>query len=257
MFAVQTLTIEPNERVPYAVRYEDDDVAVVDKPPGVVSQPGKGHAEDSLLNGLFARWGPRLQNMGEARDWGLMHRLDREASGLLLVALKPAAWEGLRRAFAERTIRKYYLAIVKGTPSKPEGTINRPIAEEMGEKKRARISPGGKPSLTAYRVLGSGAGASLLECRTVTGRLHQVRVHLDSIHCPILGDGLYGTASSRARTPRLCLHAHRIVFEHPATGERVDVQSKPPKDMRRALRELRIAWGGDEQSRDSRGSSRA
>lgn len=238
---MQTLSIEPNERVPFAVRYEDEAVALVDKPPGVVSQPGKAHEADSLLNGLFARWGPQLQNLGESRDWGLMHRLDREASGLLLVALRPAAWETLRQAFAERRIRKYYLAIVKGGPNKAEGVINRPIAEEMKDKKRARISPSGKPSLTAYRVLGRSGTASLLECRTVTGRLHQVRAHLDSIHCPILGDGLYGSTTSRAMAKRLCLHAHRVVFDHPVTGERVDVRSKPPKDIRRLIRDLRLA----------------
>src|SRR2546430_14979094 len=122
-------TIEPNDRVTFKVRYEDDDLAVVDKPPGLVTQPGLGHERDTLLNGLFARYGPKLQNLGKARDFGLLHRLDRQASGLLLVGLRPAAYDALRKSFEERTIRKFYWAITKGRPRTESGVIKRPIIE--------------------------------------------------------------------------------------------------------------------------------
>src|SRR5437870_3214775 len=109
-------SVPPNALVPFTIQYEDDDLLVVEKPAGVVTQPGKGHARDALLNGLFERFGPRLQNLGAARDWGLLHRLDRDTSGLVVVALRPKAYDSLRAAFAARRVKKCYLAIVRGRP---------------------------------------------------------------------------------------------------------------------------------------------
>src|SRR5262245_2328713 len=244
---MQHLSIEPNERVTFKVRHEDDDVLVVSKPARVVTLPGKGHERDSLLNGLFARYGARLQNLGRQRDFGLLHRLDRGTSGLVLLALRPKAYDALRQAFASRSIEKYYWAVVRDAPSKPTGVINRPIAEFQGEsaddprtKKLARLSSSGKPAVTAYRVIEASNTGALLECRAVTGRLHQLRVHLDSIGSPILGDDLYGPASARHAAPRLALHAHRIVLTHPITGERIDVRSPWPADLRGLLTRLRL-----------------
>ncbi|MEX2219787.1 MAG: RluA family pseudouridine synthase [Phycisphaerales bacterium] len=236
------LSIKPNDRVTFKVRHEDDDLAVIDKPAGVVTQPGKGHEHDSLLNGLFGRYGARLQNLGNARDFGLLHRLDRATSGLVLIALRPRAYDALRQAFARRQVRKFYWAITGRTPSKPSGVIRRPILEVEDEKKTGRVAASGKPALTAYRVLqASTVGqreAALIECRPVTGRLHQVRLHLESIGCPILGDDLYGPRSRVRAAPRLALHAHRLAFTHPGTGETVDVSSPFPKDLASLLRRL-------------------
>lgn len=244
------LSIPPNDRIRFKIRYRDPEFVVVEKPAGVVTQPGKGHEEDALLNGLFATFGAQLQQLGSARDFGLLHRLDRPTSGLVLVALTKDAYDSLRSAFERRAIRKFYWAITSRAPKKPAGVIRRPILEESdahpdgparaprGGMKLARIGASGKPAVTAYRVLAASDRGALIECRPVTGRLHQVRVHLASLGCPILGDGVYAPQRVRAAAPRLSLHAHRLVFDHPRTGERVDVRSPLPRDLGRTLTRL-------------------
>jgi 23S rRNA pseudouridine1911/1915/1917 synthase len=249
-------SVEPNERITFKVRYEDGDLLVIDKRAGLVTQPGKGHERDTLLNGLFARYGAQLQNLGRARDFGLLHRLDKMTSGVLLVGLRPRAYDALRDLFATREVRKFYWAITAKAPNKPSGVINRPILETTDEMKLAKISSAGKPSITAYRVLqrsklADGAWA-MLECRPVTGRLHQIRVHLESIGCPILGDELYATRPVRAISPRLALHSHRLAFTHPVSGEKVDVESPWPRDLLSLLKKFgferpeKVHYGGAE-----------
>lgn len=234
------LSIPPNPSVLFTLRYQDDDLLVVDKPARLVTQPGKGHEDDTLLNGLFSQFGPALQNLGRARDFGLLHRLDRQTSGLLIVGLRPRAYDALRQQFEKRQVKKFYWAVASHAPKKPSGVIRRPILEESDHKKTARISPAGKPALTAYRVLQTGTRgerpAALVECRPVTGRLHQVRVHLDSIGCPIVGDDIYGPKSLMSASPRLALHSHRLIFTHPTTGATLDVKSLWPKDLSAVLK---------------------
>ena len=234
------LSIEPNRRITCRVAYEDNSLLIVEKPAKIVSAPGLGHEDDSLLNGLFANYGPTLQNLGRNRDFGMLHRLDRDASGLLIVALTASAYDRLRTSFERGDVKKFYWALVRGTPNAPKGLIKKPIAEETGGKKLARISPTGKPAVTAYRLLQTSAAGSLLECRTLTGRLHQLRVHLHSIGCPIMGDSFYGSKPVRASAPRLALHAHRIVVAHPISGERLDIRSQWPSDLRATLRRASI-----------------
>jgi 23S rRNA pseudouridine1911/1915/1917 synthase len=241
------LSVEPNERITYRVRYEDEHLLVVGKPPGIVTAPGKGHDRTSLLNGLFAAHGPKLQNLGRERDFGLLHRLDKATSGLVVVALTRNAYDGLRAAFEARKVAKYYWAVVRDPPNKPKGVINRPIVEYEGStggesrtKKLGKVSSAGKPALTAYRILSRSTAGAVLECRAVTGRLHQVRVHLDSIGSPILGDDMYGPAGARKAAIRLALHAHRIVFDHPITGEIIDVHAPWPTDLRSLLKRLSL-----------------
>lgn len=241
-----TFTIEPNENVTYKIRYEDEDVVVVNKPARVVTLPGLGHEKDSLLNGLFAKYGAKLQNLGKAREFGLLHRLDRDTSGLVILALRGRAYDKLREIFEQREVGKYYWALVKGRPKGDSGVIRKPILEYEGKgtgrdtrtKKLSRISSAGKPAVTAWRVLEAGVAGSLLECRAVTGRLHQLRVHLDSIGCPIMGDEMYGPASVRSVSQRLALHAHRVVFPHPETGVKVDVEAAWPMDLKGVLKRL-------------------
>ncbi|MEQ8770904.1 MAG: RluA family pseudouridine synthase [Phycisphaerales bacterium] len=239
-------TIEPNPRVTFGVAYEDDELAVVVKPARVVTQPGVGHEHDTLLNGLFARWGERLEQMGERRDHGLVHRLDRETSGLVIVALSRRAYDGVREQFAQREVSKFYWAVTHKPPREPTGVIKRPIIEVLKRntkytsQKLAKISASGKPAVTAYRVLAESPHAALVEARPVTGRLHQVRVHLDLIGCAIMGDTTYGPKRASEAALRLALHAHRIGFEHPVTGERVDVRTKWPQDLRGLLRKLQL-----------------
>jgi 23S rRNA pseudouridine1911/1915/1917 synthase len=242
---MSNLSVQPNERITYKLVHEDADVVAVVKPSGIVTAPGKGHDTNSLLNGLFAAYGPRLQNIGRERDFGLLHRLDKFTSGLVVVALTKSAYDAMREAWMGRNVAKYYWAVVRGVPKTDKGVISRPIAEYNGRspgdvrlKKLARISSAGKPSVTAYRVLASTHTGSLVECRAVTGRLHQVRVHMESIGCPILGDELYAPLGVRDAAPRLALHAHRVVFPHPTTGETLDLKCGWPSDLRGLLKGL-------------------
>lgn len=241
-----TLSVTPNPNVTYALAYEDEHILVVAKPPRVPTQPGEGHATDTLLNALFATHAQRLQALGKARDFGLLHRLDKDASGLLVIALSKPSYDGLREAFGRHEVRKYYWVLTSRAPAKPVGVIRRPIVEEIkGGYKRARVAASGKPAVTAYRVVAQSPRGALLECRTVTGRLHQIRVHLASIGCGVLGDGEYAPKSVGAASPRLALHAHRIVLTHPITGQRIDVQTKWPRDLGPILRRLGLPRPGD------------
>ena len=235
------LSIEPNERVSFKVRYEDEHLLIVDKRARLATVPGKAHASDTLLNGLFAHYGAKLQNVGKQREFGMMHRLDKPTSGLLLVALSPEAAEAMTELFRNRELAKFYYAITRRAPAKlPTGAINRPILEEVKKKKLARIANSGKPALTAYKLIEQSPAAALLECRAVTGRLHQVRVHLASIGCAILGDDLYANPTIADAASRLMLHAHRLVFDHPLTGAKVDVRSPLPRDFVATLKRVGI-----------------
>ncbi len=234
--ALVHLSVRPNSRVPYEVRYADDEVIVVEKPAGVVSQPGKGHEADSLLNGLFAEFGPTLQNLGASRDWGLLHRLDRDTSGLLLVALRKSAFDHLLDQFKRRLVKKVYWAIVAGSPSPAQGVIQKPIAEVVGVRKRAVLSRDGQSAITAYRVLQKASDVSLIEARPKTGRLHQIRIHMESIGCPVLGDVTYNGKKPMPKVPRLCLHAAGLSFLHPVDGQRKTVHSEWPADLSTTLK---------------------
>ena len=233
--------IEPNPRVTFALRHESDDILVVDKPAGVVTQPGVGHEHDTLLNGLFARYEPKLRQLGAARDFGLVHRLDRETSGLIAVALTRRGYDHLRAAFAERRVRKHYWAVCHKAPEEHSGVIRRAIEEVTKRKDRwtsdkfAKLSQEGKPAVTAYRVLSESDTAALIEARPVTGRLHQVRVHLASIGAGILGDARYGPRRTSHASRRLALHAWRLVLPGLEGGE-IEARSPMPRDLRRLLR---------------------
>lgn len=237
------LSVQPNDQVTYKVRYEDEHLLVVVKPPHVVTAPGLGHEDDSLLNGLFSVYASKLQRLGKARDFGLLHRLDRETSGLLVVGLSIEAYDAMRELFETRNMAKFYWAVTRYPPNKPAGVINRPLIEHKANRKGksmklSKISSAGKPGVTAYRTLDHNANGALLECRAVTGRLHQLRVHLSSIGCPILGDDLYAPISMQAVAPRLALHAHRVAFNHPITKVKVDVRTPFPQDLKSLIKRL-------------------
>jgi 23S rRNA pseudouridine1911/1915/1917 synthase len=238
--------ITPNPRVTFRVLHEDDHLLVVEKPPRVVTAPGVGHQHDTLLNGLFARYGERLRQMGVARDHGLVHRLDRDTSGVMAVALSHEAYEGVRGQFEQRRVRKFYWAVTIKAPDPSEGVIRRPIEEVLSRKDRytsertARPSASGKPAVTAYRVLAASELGAVVEARPVTGRLHQIRVHLSMIGAAVLGDPVYGSHRSRGASARLALHAHRLHLSHPVTGGEIDVRTAFPKDLRSLLKRLEL-----------------
>lgn len=228
-------SVSPNPDVPFKIRWQDDTLLVVEKPGRVVTQPGKKHEHDSLLNGLFHAHGNALQNMGESRGFGLLHRLDKDTSGLVLVALRPRTYAGLREQFEQRRIKKRYWALVNGLPRPAQGVIQKPIAEVVSTRKRAVLRRDGKPSITAYKVLEEKGGIALIEARPKTGRLHQIRVHMADLGCPVLGDFMYAGDIPMPDVLRLCLHAAELSFVHPETMERITVRAEWPQDLRKTL----------------------
>lgn len=244
------LSVPPNPAVPFEVVVEEPDFVVVAKPAGVVTQPGIGHERDALLNGLFVRWGKQLQNLGKKRDFGLLHRLDRPTSGLIVVGLTPRGYDGIRRQFEQHRVHKAYLALVHGAPHPPKGTERTPIREaRRGGHKIAVLGqhPAAKPAVTRYEVLVRARGVSLVLCRIETGRLHQIRAHLAHRGVPVVGDREYGRRDAldkrfaKVAGGALFLHAAELAFAHPVTGRRVVARAPLPPPLRRFLDELGVA----------------
>ncbi len=234
-------SVEPNNTIPFEVRYADAHILVVEKPTGVVTQPGKKHERTSLLNGLFVEYGRQLQNLGEARGWGLLHRLDKDTSGLVIVALRGRAYDHLLDQFKRRLVKKTYWAIVAGSPRPAQGVIQKPIVEVVGSRKRAIIKRDGKPSITAYRTIQTAGDVTLIEARPKTGRLHQIRVHMADLGHPLLGETIYQGKHRLPDVARLCLHAAALSFIHPDTGHRMEVRAPWPSDLRKTLKRLDLS----------------
>jgi 23S rRNA pseudouridine1911/1915/1917 synthase len=221
------------EEIALEVVHEDDDVLVVAKPAGLVVHPGSGNWAGTMLNALLHRV-PALKGLPRA---GIVHRLDKETSGLLVVAKNEAAMQDLVRQLQARTVKRTYLAIARGAPP-DEGTVEAPIGRHPTQRTRMAVVPGGKPAVTHYRVRERFAAHALLECELETGRTHQIRVHLASIGHPLEGDPVYGPRGAR-RLPRQALHAWKLAFVHPGTGRSVRFTSPPPADFEALLEALR------------------
>lgn len=210
----------PNRRLRLRVVHEDPDLLVVAKAPGVPVHPGPGHGTDTLLNALVAH-DPGLLALGASRGWGLVHRLDQDTSGLLLVARSAAAHEALVAGFKARAVKKEYLALVDGRPPGEAGEVATPVD--------------GKEALTRWALVEARGGASLVRAWPVTGRTHQVRLHLAGLGCPVLGDRQHGRRRAGSLdVPRLALHAHRLELTHPVTGAPLALEEPLPRDLRRA-----------------------
>jgi 23S rRNA pseudouridine1911/1915/1917 synthase len=230
------------------VRFEDAHLIVVDKPAGMVVHPAPGNPEGTLVNALLAHCGASLAGIGGVKRPGIVHRLDKDTSGLIVAAKTEAAHQALSRDFAGRRIERSYLAIVWGVPAPPAGEIAANIGRSpVNRKKMAVVGTGrGKPAVTRYRVLrGFGAVAALVECRLSTGRTHQIRVHLAHIGHPLIGDPVYGGRAGRtarhagiADFPRQALHANRLGFTHPQSGEQLRFESPLPADMAELVHSL-------------------
>jgi 23S rRNA pseudouridine1911/1915/1917 synthase len=222
------------EAIPLTILYEDDDVVAVDKPAGMVVHAGAGVHSGTLVNALLHRFG-RLSGLGGALRPGIVHRLDRFTSGVLLAAKNDAAHRQLAAQFSGRSVEKVYLALVHGRVARGTGRIERPIARDPVKRTRmtARLSRG-RAAWSAYRVLRRLEGFTLLEVRIGTGRTHQIRVHLASIGHPVAGDTLYGAPAGTAGHPplgRYFLHAHRITFARPSDGQAITVISPLPEEL--------------------------
>lgn len=227
------LTPEPVE---FAVLHEDDSVIVVDKPAGVVVHPGSGRTGGTLAAGLLHRY-PELAGVGTEGRWGLVHRLDKDTSGALLVARTSEAFASLVDDLRQRRIERTYQALVEGRMAASTGTIDAPIARDPSQPTRRAVVHGGKPARTHYRVLEyfPEADATLLEVRLETGRTHQIRAHFAAIEHPVAGDRVYGATRKDLDVPRTFLHASRLELTHPVTGDPMSVEAPLPADLTDAL----------------------
>jgi 23S rRNA pseudouridine1911/1915/1917 synthase len=227
------------QEVPLQVVYEDAALAVLDKPAGLVVHPAHGHAGGTLWNGLLARY-PELRTWPREEGWpGLVHRLDRDTSGLLLVARTPEARAALRAQFKATEVGKVYLALVIGRPEHEQARIEAPIARDPEARKRMAVVAGGRPAVSEYRLLEQLDDYALLEVRPQTGRTHQIRVHLAAIGHPVVGDRVYGPRRQKLRLGRLFLHAAELTFRHPTTGKDMTFRAPLPAELEDVLEGLR------------------
>jgi 23S rRNA pseudouridine1911/1915/1917 synthase len=216
------------EPMPLDVVYEDADLLVLNKPSGLVVHPAAGHVEHTLVHGLLAHCGD-LSGVGGEQRPGIVHRLDRDTSGLLMVAKNDRAHVCLSRQLQERTTHKFYLALVEGEPRPPEGLIEAPIGRHPRDRKRMAVRAGGRQALTRYRTLAQRVGYSLLVAGLETGRTHQLRVHFAELGCPIAGDPIYGCAGGPAG--RLWLHAWLLELRRPSDGEKLLLEAPLPAEL--------------------------
>jgi len=248
-------TVEP-EPLPLVVLYEDDDLVVIDKPPGMVVHPAAGVRSGTVVNALLHHLGA-LEDVGARERPGIVHRLDRDTSGVLVVARTAAALEGLAVQFRQRTLEKEYVALAHGRFAATSGIIDRPVGRDPVERKRMSVhSRTGRAAVTRWQVSERLHGATLLRLFPKTGRTHQLRVHLASLGHPIVGDAVYGGRQRRTRgvpeaaaaalqgCPRQALHAARLRFAHPRDGRAVEVVAPLPDDLRRVIDGVRAAGAG-------------
>jgi 23S rRNA pseudouridine1911/1915/1917 synthase len=236
-------TPRPEPDIEVRVVYEDEDLLIVDKPAGLVVHPAPGHADGTLVNALLGREGPEgFGGIAGVRRPGIVHRLDRDTSGLLMVARDDAAQASLMAQLKARRVKKTYLALVQGSVSAAVGRIEAPIGRDPRHRVRMAVVADGRPATTGYRVRERFDGWTLLELDLVTGRTHQIRVHLDAIGHPVAGDPLYGTGTSR-RGPdglgRLFLHAWRLELTSPSEARLIRAEAPLPPELEAVLERLR------------------
>jgi 23S rRNA pseudouridine1911/1915/1917 synthase len=229
--------LEP-EDIPLKILYSDEDVIVLDKASGLVVHPGAGNSSGTLANALLHRF-PETASVGPPDRPGIVHRLDKETSGIMVAAKSAGAYESLLGQFKRKDVWKTYLCLVWGRITVPEGRIDWPIGRHITDGKRISTrSRHPKDAETFFKVLRTFRDTSLLEVRPVTGRTHQIRVHLAAAGHPVAGDALYGRKKAARKFPRLFLHAHTISFIHPRTGERLTFISQLPPDLEAVLEKL-------------------
>jgi 23S rRNA pseudouridine1911/1915/1917 synthase len=237
------------QEIPLDVLYEDEHLIVINKPPGLVIHPAAGNPDGTLVNALLAHCRD-LSGVGGVERPGIVHRLDKDTSGVLIAAKNDAAHRALSLSFRWRTTDKRYLAVVYGGPRSDEGVVDAPIARHPSERKRMAVVPGGRPARTLYMVRERFPGCALVECRLVTGRTHQVRVHMAHIGHALVGDPVYAGRQWRAIEdpalaglcrdfPRQALHAWRLTITHPATGVLMTFEASVPHDIGGLLTALR------------------
>jgi 23S rRNA pseudouridine1911/1915/1917 synthase len=225
------------ENIPLDVVYEDEDLAVINKPKGMVVHPAPGNPNGTLVNALLYRFQSLSGTGGEIRP-GIVHRIDRLTSGLLVVAKNDAAHEALAKQFALHTAHREYLCIVHGNLKEDSGTVDAPIGRHKIDRKRMAVTEDGRRAVTHWRVLERYGTETLLDVALETGRTHQIRVHMAYIKHPIVGDEVYGSAAPKLGLNGQALHGYRLTFTHPATGEKITFTAPLPEDFKTALKRL-------------------
>ncbi|MFC1991051.1 RluA family pseudouridine synthase [Chloroflexota bacterium] len=223
------------EAISLSIIYEDEDVLVVDKPAGLTVHPAPGHAEHTLVNAILHHF-PHLADISDSLRPGIVHRLDKDTSGVMLVAKNKTSQLNLANQFTERSIKKAYMALVKGRLTPEQGIIEAAIGRDPGNRKRMAVVNGGREARTEYRVVRYINEYTLLDIAPETGRTHQIRVHLSAIGYPVVGDAVYGAKSPYVS--RQFLHACRLGFKLPSTGAYVEFESELPDDLKQALKDI-------------------
>ena len=224
--------------IPLNVVYEDDDVIVVNKPKGLVVHPAPGHPDGTLVNALLYHCGDSLSGIGGELRPGIVHRIDRDTSGLIIAAKNDFAHQRLAAQLQDHTLARIYHCIVVGNLREDAGTVDAPIGRHPVDRKKMAVAANGRPAVTHWRVLERFQGFCYVECRLETGRTHQIRVHMAHIGHPILGDTVYGNKKPVPGLQGQCLHAVGLRFLHPRTGEAVELHCELPEEFQNQLRKL-------------------
>ena len=232
------IAAEP-EDIPLNIVYEDQDVIVVNKPKGLVVHPAPGHSGGTLVNALLHHCGDSLSGIGGAARPGIVHRIDRDTSGLLIAAKNDFAHQSLSAQLQDHTLARTYECVVTGNIRTDSGTVDAPIARSPKDRKKMAVVPGGRRAVTHYEVLGRYDGATHLRCHLETGRTHQIRVHMAYLGHPILGDTVYGAKKPVPGLQGQCLHAVGLRFVHPRTGETVELSCPLPEEFTALLQKLK------------------
>ncbi len=226
------------ETIDLDILFEDEHIAVINKSAGMVVHPGHGNENGTLVNAALARWS-KIAEVGSAPERaGIVHRLDKDVSGIIVVALTPDAYDGLVMQFHDRLIDKHYLALVERHPPNDKGRVEAPIGRDVRHRKRMAVQHDGKDAITEFHVREFYGERALLDIHPITGRTHQIRVHLAFIGCPIVGDRVYGFRKQHLKLKRVFLHAHRLSFAHPITDDTLHFESPLPSGLQNILEKL-------------------
>ena len=231
-------TALPPQDIPLDVVYEDDDVIVVNKPTGLVVHPAPGHPDGTLVNALLHHCGDSLSGIGGEKRPGIVHRIDRDTSGLIIAAKNDAAHLALSAQLKDHSLSRTYECLVTGNMKQDSGTVDAPIGRSSADRKKMAVVPTGRRAVTHWEVVARYPGVTHLRCRLETGRTHQIRVHMAYIGHPILGDTVYGTKKPVPGLTGQCLHATGLRFVHPRTGEPVELHCPLPPEFTAMLQKL-------------------
>jgi len=227
------------ENIPLDIRYEDDDMLVVNKPAGMLTHPTSIEREHTLVNALLYHCDGSLSGINGVMRPGILHRLDRETSGLLMIAKNDFTHQSLSEQIRTRSAKRMYLAVLQGVLKEDSGTIDKPIDRHLTQRHKMAVVEGGKPAVTHWRVLERFKQNTFIEASLETGRTHQIRVHFSSIHHPVTGDPLYGGSISKVNIKGQALQAYKLKFQQPKSNEDITVEIEPDEDIKKLLRIFR------------------